>query len=852
MVDFSKILGPDKIKALNDPIKIFKSLDKESGKEYLRPSQEAALKNWYENSRDQKDIIIKLHTGQGKTLIGLVILQSFLNEEKGPAIYICPNNYLVDQTIAQANSFGINTVKIGTDNRLPASFLNSKAILITNCKKLFNGKSIFGVTRSNREIISIGAIVIDDAHKCVDIIRESFSFIINRFIGNLENPLYRKLFNLFYDALSNQAPGTLFDIEEGENKYLIVPYWNWMERYQEILSLLKIYKHEKEILFTWDLVNDIIQDCFCFVSGRKIEISPRIIPIQKFPSFFESPKRIFLSATLTEDAFLIRDLGIDPNAVSSPIIYEEVKYSGERMVLIPTLIDPYLPRLKIIENLQKILNSSKDFGIFSLVPSFYRSEIWEEKGGKVLSINEIYASLSELNNKIKTRTVDKLYILVNEYDGIDLPDQICRILILDNTPHYISLFDKYKKDMMPNSKILQRNIAQRIEQGMGRGIRGSSDWCIVILLGDNITKFISIENNRQYFSNEVQRQIQICEELTEILKEEGASWIVIEKLINQCLHRDQGWKEYYRTRMEDLTLKTPSESFITRFQKEREAEKYYFIKQYDKAIDAIRELMNSFSLSEAEEGWYIQLLSIYTYRFNKGRSMELQLKAHSLNQYLSAPIGSITYEKLQPRDDQRSDIILNWIKTHENFNIMIVDLNNTLDILAFGVQADLFEEAFDNLGNILGFQSQRPEKKFKKGPDVLWNISLKEFWIIECKNEVKLSRDYISKSECGQVSNSIGWYKENYSEDSGLPIIIHPSCEFNEDAYIHDSIYCLDKEGLNTFKDRISNFYNSFKDIPFNKISKEHINKKLVEYSLEVSEIKTEILEKVRRKKTIK
>jgi len=64
MVNFSKILGPDKIKASKDPIEIFKSLDKESGKEYLRPSQEAALKNWNENSRDQKDIIIKLHTVQ--------------------------------------------------------------------------------------------------------------------------------------------------------------------------------------------------------------------------------------------------------------------------------------------------------------------------------------------------------------------------------------------------------------------------------------------------------------------------------------------------------------------------------------------------------------------------------------------------------------------------------------------------------------------------------------------------------------------------------------------------------------------------------------------------------------------
>jgi len=576
-----------------------------------------------------------------------------------------------------------------------------------------------------------------------------------------------------------------------------------------------------------------MQDFFCIISGRIIDISPRIIPIQKFPSFSEAPKRVFLSATLTEDAFLIRDLGIDPNAVKKPIMHKEIKYSGERLVLIPTLIDPYLLKIDIIRNLLKILENSKDFGMFSLVPSFYQSKIWEKEGGEVLSINDIYTKINELNNKTKFRKVDKLYILVNEYDGIDLPDQICRVLILDNTPHYISLFDRYKKDLMPNSDILQRNIAQRIEQGMGRGIRGSSDWCID-------------------FSNEVQRQITISEELTELMKEEGISWKVIKKLIFQCLQRVQGWKEYYRTRMEGIVLKSPSETFIKRFQIEREAEQYYAIRQYNVAIKTIQELIDSLDPSDAEKGWYIQLLGIYTYPIDRTKAMELQLKAHSLNQYLSAPVEGITYEKIQILVDLREEIILNWINNHNNFNHMIIDLNSVLDTLVFGVQADKFEETFDILGKILGFQSQRPEKRFKKGPDILWNVKMKEYWIIECKNEVILSRDFISKTEVGQLSNSIGWFKENYSDDLGLPIMIHPSCELNTDAYIQDTIYCINKEGLNILKDRIKQFYTSFKEIHFSKITKEIINKKIIDYSLEVIELKNSILEKVRRKKKMR
>ena len=42
--------------------------------------KEDVLKSWFNNHRNEKDVIIKLHTGQGKTLVGLLILQSNLND----------------------------------------------------------------------------------------------------------------------------------------------------------------------------------------------------------------------------------------------------------------------------------------------------------------------------------------------------------------------------------------------------------------------------------------------------------------------------------------------------------------------------------------------------------------------------------------------------------------------------------------------------------------------------------------------------------------------------------------------------------------------------------------------------
>ena len=130
MVDFKKRLG-NKIEKKIHPCEIYKSLDRASDKGPLRPAQEAILNDWYDNYEDKNDIIIKLHTGQGKTLIGLLILQSRINRSTGPALYLCHNNYLVNQTCKQADSFGIPYCTFSSED-IPDEFIDGRTILITS------------------------------------------------------------------------------------------------------------------------------------------------------------------------------------------------------------------------------------------------------------------------------------------------------------------------------------------------------------------------------------------------------------------------------------------------------------------------------------------------------------------------------------------------------------------------------------------------------------------------------------------------------------------------------------------------------------------------------------------------
>lgn len=146
MVDLRERLAKKKLQKATNPIDIYNSLDRMASKGELRKAQKEILENWYKYRKDDKDLIIKLSTGRGKTLIGLLILQAKINNGEGPCLYLCPDNYLVEQTCIEAKNFGIDFCTGEGD--LPLEFENGEKILITNVNKLFNAKTKF----LNREV----------------------------------------------------------------------------------------------------------------------------------------------------------------------------------------------------------------------------------------------------------------------------------------------------------------------------------------------------------------------------------------------------------------------------------------------------------------------------------------------------------------------------------------------------------------------------------------------------------------------------------------------------------------------------------------------------------------------------
>ena len=135
----------DDDEAVLHPREVFFTLDRDAGFSFPRDIQTEVMNRWFEN-RDQPDSVIKLNVGSGKTLVGLLLLQSSLNEGKGPALYVAPDKQLSQQVIKEAEALGLEV----TDDPRDADYAAGEKICVVNVYKLFNGKSVFGVgaTRS--------------------------------------------------------------------------------------------------------------------------------------------------------------------------------------------------------------------------------------------------------------------------------------------------------------------------------------------------------------------------------------------------------------------------------------------------------------------------------------------------------------------------------------------------------------------------------------------------------------------------------------------------------------------------------------------------------------------------------
>lgn len=836
MVDFRKRLAGKKAERPIDPVALYETLDRAHDKGPLRPAQLAVLRKWFDEHRGDRDVIVKLHTGQGKTLIGLLMLQSQLNSGKGPALYLCPDNFLIDQTIEQAKQFGLATCQ--ADPELPEAFLSGERILVTSVQKLFNGLTKFGL---HRKSTPVGALLMDDAHACADTIREACRIRIPK-----EEAAYDAIKTLFAEDLEQQGLGTFADIGNGKRDALLpVPYWAWISRESEVARILAAHTERKSVKFAWPLLRNMLGQCQCVVSGTAIEIEPRVPPLAAFGSYGGAAHRIFMSATVTDDAFLVKGLQLKPETIVDPLTYAKEGWSGEKMVLLPSLIHEELDRERMVKG-YAAPRPKRRHGVVVLATSFARVKDWEAYGAVVADKD----SVGQVIDGLRKGQFEKTVVLVNRYDGVDLPDDTCRMLIFDGKPYSESLVDLYEEACRPDSVATLMRTVRTVEQGMGRSVRGEKDYSVIIIIGSDITRLVRDRDSRKFLSSQMSRQIEVGLEIAGMAKQDidggEKPADAFNGLVRQCLQRDEGWKAFYVEQMAKVKPSKANERVLRVYALELAAEQAYRDGDYVTAVSTIQTMLDKKHVDEADKGWYLQEMARYQYRVDRPESQRLQVAAHKSNRLLLRPSEGVTVAKLTLVSHGRVERIMEWVRKFETYEQLEIALSDVLGRLVFGTKADKFEQALDEISRAIGFAGERPDKEWKEGPDNLWALDDTQYIMWECKSEVEVIRSEVNKREAEQMNRSSAWFEKHYPGMKVKRIIVHPAGAIESAASFTHDVEGMREAELRRLVKQVREFFKAFEAFNFKDLSATRIQTMLDTHGLSVSSLLTKTTKKLK------
>lgn len=788
--DFAKLKRDGAISNITDPATLFDALpNKADGYGYLRAVQKTILDSWSPR-RDERDLVVKTNTGGGKTIAGLLMLQCSLHDGKGPALYVAPDPHLAARVREEAGKLGLDVV----DNPESPKFLSGQSICVTFMAVLINGKSRFGLAAAaGRQPVRVGVVVIDDAHAALTQMRERTHLRIPR-----SHPTYDALMNLFADDLKEQGHNAFLDIQEGDrNPALRIPFWVWRDKQQQVLEILRPYRQSAAFEWAWPLLSGIIGICEAVVTADDIEIVPPCPPIEMFPSFAEADRRIYMTATLADDSVLVTHFDADPGSVSSPIVPESAADLGDRLVLSPQELNPAISHADLRAAMASL---SESLNVVVLVPSYRQAGMWDDVAEVTASAADDVSAAVE---RLKAGHVG-LVVIVNRYDGIDLPDEACRVLVIDGLPQAYSGTERREALALRDSEAMVTRQLQRLEQGMGRGVRSRDDRCAVLLVDSRLTNLVARADVALRLSPATRAQLDLSRRVAVGL--EGASMDEIVAVIKQIMDGDAAFKEISR---EALVGVTYGPAVISPTAKPmRDAYAAAAAGRTDLAVRHAESAVAA-ALDAGDErlaGWLGEQLAVYLHAVDPVMAQGALAKAADRNAAVLRPIGGLAYKPVRPTAAQAQQCVDTLTAMYDSGADLLLGFERVLSQITWDPNAtDETEQALADLAQHLGFSSQRPERDFRRGPDVLWAFAASKFAVIEAKSGA--TGDFIWKRDINQLAGSVNWCEEQYGADAEIhPVVMHRSAVVEKSGTAPEGTRVLTTPKLELLKNAVRSF----------------------------------------------
>lgn len=452
------------------------------------------IRAYAERHQTTPDVALELPTGSGKTLPGLLIGEWIRRKSEGPVIYATPTKQLARQVHATAGREGLPAALLLNSHRSwdtldRTAVEGGEAIGITTYSAIFNSSPKVPVPR---------LLIFDDAHAGSQFAGEEYGVTIRRH-ENLE------AYGRVLDALSPFLSGLLLQRLRGEpdpgahhQVRMLIPAVDPAALTKLDATLANL---DEPHSFQFAMIRAGLEACCVYLSYGGIQIRPMIPPTFDNRVFSRAGQRVYLSATLGSGGELERAFGRS-EIVRMPLPTKTPPRSGRRLFAFPDLVSGG-NAIELTKSIVALTDKALVLAQETSTKTEAAATALAGNGVDVMGRTDIEHGLKKFAD-----APTGVLALANRYDGLDLPGNACRIVVLGGMPDAVGLQEKFLSERAEATAALAERLRTRIVQGAGRCTRGPNDYAVVVVLGTDITRYFSRPENRAALEPELQAEVE--------------------------------------------------------------------------------------------------------------------------------------------------------------------------------------------------------------------------------------------------------------------------------------------------------------------------------------------------------
>lgn len=494
---FKKISG--ELRPPDDPEALFRDL---RGRKIqgLLSQQADVLREYAKAGVSLEDVAIQLPTGSGKTLVGLLIAEWRRRKFGERVLYLCPTRQLVNQVVSSAAAKyglklnGFTGPSRDFDPARASEYDSGEAVGVATYSAVFNSNPFFDDPQ---------VIICDDAHAAENYIASMWSL---RILRRTNESMYLSVLSVLKDAFSE----TDYQRLRSDNP----DHWDeqWIElvpgpKFDPVASalegLLDTHCTGDEHRYAWGSLKGHLAACNLFVTPREFLIRPLVPPTFQHAPFAGAGHKVYMSATLGAGGDLERIVGRKAIHRISPPTGFERQGVGRRFFLFP---GRSLDHAATGELIRELIDAAPR--TLYLVPSDARASEVRESLTALQGLSFFDGRGLEQSKESFVEADRAIALVANRYDGIDLNGDECRLLIFDGFPSTTNLQEQFLVTRMAAGVILDERVGTRLAQGFGRCTRSDTDYAVVVVVGESISRHLMKADRRGHFHQELQAEIE--------------------------------------------------------------------------------------------------------------------------------------------------------------------------------------------------------------------------------------------------------------------------------------------------------------------------------------------------------